>query len=517
MSERRNIKDVFDACALMAKEIDDNFKKDNNYEPPKEDLETLRAAFADIVDFEKMFLIKAEDKMYGTLLMGIETTIDFNQRGPLNFDPSKNPIVFSFNPLFISGKYTFPEFTALIISELLKIVFLHPADYAKHNSEKDPRKHDNLEKSSAVTTNNMVSDDIRLDSRTNNCLRLPKDAFTRNDLYSLCKVNTQRGQTLEYYYQILNKFRKDDENNQSGGASGDNQQNNQGGGNNQQNQNQNGGNGDFNSNSGGSENGIASPSNKNGRSVHDWESGDEENIENNMKTTVITAYNSIPEQSRGFIAGKISEQIANMCKPPEINWKQYLRKMVGNVPVPYRRTKMRLNRRQPERADLSGKLPKHVVSIVCVFDTSGSMSSRCLTYCMNEVFNIVKVYEGVEITVVECDAEINKVYTAKTIKDLQLKMKGRGGTSFVPAIEFINGTNADIKRKYPQSGNFKDALMVYFTDGYGDYEIPKPRTYKNLWVVLDDVKNLSLKEPYGEVKSLAMDADWIKQVKDYDW
>ena len=50
--------------------------------------------------------------------------------------------------------------------------------------------------------------------------------------------------------------------------------------------------------------------------------------------------------------------------------------------------------------------------------------------------------------------------------------------------------------------------MVYFTDGYGEWEIPKPKTYRNLWVVLHDVKNLTLKEPYGDVKSLSMDQDY---------
>lgn len=92
------------------------------------------------------------------------------------------------------------------------------------------------------------------------------------------------------------------------------------------------------------------------------------------------------------------------------------------------------------------------------------------------------------------------------------------GTSFIPAIEYINGDNANAGKMWPkQSGRFRDAVMIYFTDGYGDVEIPKPRTFRNLWVVLGNVNNLSLKEPYGEVKSLSMDKDWIKTVKDNQW
>ena len=47
--------------------------------------------------------------------------------------------------------------------------------------------------------------------------------------------------------------------------------------------------------------------------------------------------------------------------------------------------------------------------------------------------------------------------------------------------------------------------MVYFTDGFGESEIPRPKTYRNLWVVIDDTKNLSVRNPYGDVKSLSAD------------
>jgi predicted metal-dependent peptidase len=68
---------------------------------------------------------------------------------------------------------------------------------------------------------------------------------------------------------------------------------------------------------------------------------------------------------------------------------------------------------------------------------------------------------------------------------------GRGGTWFSPVIDYVNND------KY-----FRDALLIYFTDGYGEREIPKPRTYRNIWVVFGGAKNLSLKEPYGIVLSL---------------
>jgi predicted metal-dependent peptidase len=161
---------------------------------------------------------------------------------------------------------------------------------------------------------------------------------------------------------------------------------------------------------------------------------------------------------------------------------------------------MRLNRRQPYRSDLRGSFPDRIVEIVCVFDTSGSMSKEDLTACMNEVFNITKSFNTI-ITVIECDTRINNIYTVKKSADIRTEMKGRGGTYFTPAIEYINGDSEFCGRSVPK-GRYRNALMVYFTDGYGEREIPKPLTHRNLWVIMNDEKNLSVREPYGKVVSI---------------
>ena len=94
------------------------------------------------------------------------------------------------------------------------------------------------------------------------------------------------------------------------------------------------------------------------------------------------------------------------------------------------------------------------------------------------------------LTVIECDSEVQRVYSVKTQADIKKNVVGRGGTAFAPVIEYVNND------RY-----FRDALLIYFTDGYGEYQIPKPKTYRNLWVILDRKENLSLKEPYGMVIS----------------
>ncbi|MBR5500917.1 MAG: hypothetical protein IKV74_05260, partial [Clostridia bacterium] len=155
-----------------------------------------------------------------------------------------------------------------------------------------------------------------------------------------------------------------------------------------------------------------------------------------------------------------------------------------------RATRTRLNRRQPERFDLSGRMDDKVLKIVVAIDTSGSMNDHSIAQIFNEIFAIL-AKRKYEITVIECDAKVQRVYRAKNALDIQKKITGRGGTVFTPVIDYVN-----------QDPYYRDALLIYFTDGFGEEKIPKPKTYRNLWVVFDNVRHLSLKEPYGAVLKL---------------
>ena len=128
-----------------------------------------------------------------------------------------------------------------------------------------------------------------------------------------------------------------------------------------------------------------------------------------------------------------------------------------------------------------------MLKIVVVVDTSGSVSDRDVAFILNEIVSIIAGRKH-SLTVIECDSEVQRVYQVKTQADIKKNVVGRGGTAFTPVIEYVN------RDRY-----FRDALLIYFTDGYGEREIPRPKTYRNLWVILGNPKNLSVKEPYGAV------------------
>ena len=185
-----------------------------------------------------------------------------------------------------------------------------------------------------------------------------------------------------------------------------------------------------------------------------------------------------------------TSQVELLNRPPVLAWQAILKKYVGTITANKRRTRTRLNRRQPERFDLSGTMSDKLLKIVVAVDTSGSMDDEMIAEVFNEIFAILAKRRH-EITVIECDAKVQRVYRARTPADIKRKVAGRGGTWFSPVIEYVNSD------RY-----FRDALLIYFTDGYGEAEIPRPRTYRNIWVVFGGSENLSLREPYGAVLSL---------------
>jgi predicted metal-dependent peptidase len=226
---------------------------------------------------------------------------------------------------------------------------------------------------------------------------------------------------------------------------------------------------------------------------HIWNEGNDAfDMEDIVKEFVNQVYSTMNSEVRGLMPASFLEQIEILNKDKVLSWKQILKKYVGTVVAGKRKTRTRLNRRQPERFDISGKVDEKVIKIVVAIDTSASVTNGEIANIFNEIFAILATRKH-EITVIECDAEVQKVYKAKKRSDIQAKVEGRGGTSYTPVIEYINND------RY-----FRDALLIYFTDGGGDDSIPKPLTYRNIWVLTGNFE-LSLKNPYGLVLKMEND------------
>ena len=124
-------------------------------------------------------------------------------------------------------------------------------------------------------------------------------------------------------------------------------------------------------------------------------------------------------------------------------------------------SRAKLNIRFPDIPAIKIKQKK---SLLCAIDTSASVSNQELTAFFTQIHHILK--GGIDVTIVECDVDIKRIYQYKRGK--KPKVSGRGGTSFEPVIKLLN-----------EDGRYNG--LVYFTDGYGSFS-SKPLK-PCLWVI----------------------------------
>lgn len=195
--------------------------------------------------------------------------------------------------------------------------------------------------------------------------------------------------------------------------------------------------------------------------------------------------------AKGKIPASLQKVMEFLNDKAEISWKEYLKRTLGSLPKGYKKTSTRNDRRQPERLDLRGKLPKYTAQIVVAIDISGSITDKEIDKIMVEIFDILKS-QNYEITIIECDNQIRRIYKARSKKDVKSKLDTKGGTVFSPVIEYMN------------RHRMRNYFLIYFTDGLGERKLSFiPIDYKILWVLTGKEEKLSLEKSYGIVKKLS--------------
>lgn len=219
--------------------------------------------------------------------------------------------------------------------------------------------------------------------------------------------------------------------------------------------------------------------------IHDvWQESDlnEDSIKDMTKKTAISAYN-------GKGPKDIEAIINSYTQKAEISWQDALKKAIPSLRAGEKKTIMRRNRRQPERLDLRGSLPNNVPEIIVALDISASMSDDEFNKILVEVLEISRIRTN-KITVIECDNEIRRVYKIKSKNEIKKRIAKNGSTKFSPVFKYI------------KDNNLKNHILIYFTDGVGEKELEiKPIKSNTIWVLIGD-EELSLKNPYGQIKRI---------------
>ena len=446
-------------------------------------IEEFEADFYELMELIKLFLISERDSYYGYFLMNLKFSANPFSNSIAGIKLNTFPPVFESNPLLLC-KFTLKEIIYIVCHEIDHIVFNHPTEMVKANPEKNDDVFYLFNLAADAAVNDRINHEIDKEKKT--FMSSPEGLITSSviaKMFNLKQVLPM--ENYAYYFSLIKDNKKKSEMpNSSNGQSSIMQKQNEKDGTEKTEPTE--------SSDQGNENEEYVTANNVGEITdHDWGGGeDAEDVGMAVRELVNASVSMMNDEKRGLMPGHFLSQVEAVNKPAELSWQAILKKYVGTISSNKRKTRMRLNRRQPERFDLSGRVDDKVLKIAVAIDTSGSVDDAMIGKIFNEIFAILAKRKH-EITVIECDAEVQRVYKAQSRSDIKLKVAGRGGTRFTPVIEYVNDN------KY-----FRDALLIYFTDGYGESKIPKPMTYRNIWVVFGDSRHLSLHESYGVTLTL---------------
>ena len=464
--------------------IKQNIKIIENGKYSQKYLEEIENDFLKLLEFIKLFLISERDTYYGYFLINLQFRVNFYSESIAGIKLDEYPLVFEANPLLLC-EFSLKEIIYIVCHEIDHIIFNHPTEMVKSNPERDEEIFLKFNYAADAAVNDRINNEIVVEKRK--FMKKPNGIITSKVLaqkFGLRKIRSL--ENYKYYFNLIkDKENKDKSSNGQNSIMQEKKSDSEG--------NKVGTKGlPINDQENNGEKELVTASKSIGRlKDHQWNvDNDIENTSAIIKEFINSSVSMMNEEARGMMPKHFWSEVKKVNQPPVLLWQNILKKYVGTIAVNKRKTRTRLNRRQPERFDISGRVDERVLKIVIAIDTSASVENNMIKKILNEVFDIVAKRKH-EITIIECDAEVQRVYKVKTIGDIKNKIVGRGGTLFEPVIEYINDD------KY-----YRDAILIYFTDGYGEEKISRPRTYRNLWVVLEDAKNLSVKNPYGLVLTL---------------
>ena len=435
----RQVKDLYDKVNNIVDSADMYKAKRNGEEFRPEITKEFKEKFFKLVDKVILSLMEDKDNFYGYFLfqMGREIRFDITSATGVNFKGAK--YVIYFNPILFL-QLNMKQMETTIKHEIHHILSLHLS-----------RAKELKNKYSTLAIN--LAMDIVVNQYLDN---LPPYSTTLKGVNNKYNLTMEAYNTLEYYAKNiqseLDLMEEDDEGEEDDSQMTDSLE-------------------DF----------------YDPEKMHDmWQESDEVD----EKTLKEFAEKVINASQKGTIPSQVESLIASLKNSQgEIPWNIMLKKLMGTVESNKKKTITRRNRRQPNRLDLRGGIRNHKAEIAVAIDISGSISNEEFKQAIKEVLSIVKNYNH-EITIIECDKEIKRVYKAKSMSDVKERMAAGGSTKFTPVFEYANNNRCN--------------LLIYFTDGKGEKKLEVvPRGYRTLWVISGRGDKLSLEEAYGPVKKLS--------------
>jgi predicted metal-dependent peptidase len=187
----------------------------------------------------------------------------------------------------------------------------------------------------------------------------------------------------------------------------------------------------------------------------------------------------IETRGRGRLPAHIAEFAQALIEEPHVRWQAELAHIIRNSNGRIQSGGEDFSMSRPSKRSFTRGLVRpgmieHQPEVCIVRDTSGSMNAKQLTDCTRESYHIMRALGVDEVWYADADAAVampwKRVGPAffRNLKDAH----GRGGTSFIPAIE------AAVKLSP------RPDLLIYCTDGDGSAPKLPPQGMAVIWAII---------------------------------
>jgi hypothetical protein len=188
---------------------------------------------------------------------------------------------------------------------------------------------------------------------------------------------------------------------------------------------------------------------------------------------------------QGNMPGAFASMLDKLRRP-EIAWTEYLSRYFDQHAQDDYDLRRPDRRHTPADIYLPTLHSESMGEIVIAIDTSGSIycDTSLFERFMGEIDDVLGRVRPSKTTILQCDTRVTDVveYRPGDRISPDFKLKGGGGTSFIPIFDWIDENNVNPR------------VLVFFTDGFGSFPNTPPG-YDVLWVDYGNYQNY----PFGDV------------------
>lgn len=186
------------------------------------------------------------------------------------------------------------------------------------------------------------------------------------------------------------------------------------------------------------------------------------------------------KRGRSSNGSGMAKEVKKIIYKTEVPWQSVLKNRVASKSTEKETSKKRINRRQPTRLELSGKMPKKCLNLFIAIDESGSIGNDEYSYFWSEILAIAKTF-SCTLRIIEFTSTVESytVMTHREVKRLNKKSmvfgsRFYGGTCFQPVFDLVD----------KETRNGDPFMLVVFTDGEGEDHVDFHNIKDRQWVLV---------------------------------